>query len=77
MLTDRLIAGLYLGALCVGMADLSHPATISFMHADSVRASASLLSVTAGSIEAQPLSADEASKSRLFCTSWPIFSSHL
>ena len=77
MLTGRLIAGLFLGALCVGMADLSHAAMISFMHADPVRASASLLPDTAGGVEAQHLSADEASESRLFCTSWLIFSSHL
>jgi DNA-binding response OmpR family regulator len=61
MLSLRIIAGLlFVGALSVGVADLSHAATISFMETDPASASASLLRASAGSAEDQPVLADGA-----------------
>ncbi|THI88254.1 MAG: response regulator transcription factor [Nitrospira sp. CG24A] len=76
ILSGRFFAGiLCIGALCVGATDLSHAATISFMNADPVRASAPFLSATAGRVEAQPVTTNEASALASGADSIPQFQS--
>ena len=72
MLNVRLITGLlFLGALCAGVTDLSHAATINYMNAVPVSASASLVPATVGSVETQPVWAEGASVLALSSNSIP------
>jgi len=61
MLKGRLITGLlFLGALCVGAADLSHAATIGYIGTGEAGLSAAPLPISTNSIDAQSVSSDGA-----------------